>query len=154
MTNVIQQLTSNIEGEVQTYSSNLNAYAHDESIFTMDPKIIIDPKNVNDVMAVVQIASENNISITARGGGTGVAGQSIGSGIILDFSKHMNRVLSVSDHQAIVEPGVVLGVLNTELSKTKNEIWSGPWKLGSMYHRWNDCQQRRRSACTSVWIHT
>jgi FAD/FMN-containing dehydrogenase len=112
MTTPLKNLQSNIQGEVFSNTSDVAAYTTDESIFTVQPHVVVCPKNDQDIVATVEWANENNISITARGGGTGVAGQSIGSGIILDFSKHMNQILNLSKERAIVQPGVVLGNLN------------------------------------------
>ncbi len=110
----LKNLQSNIQGEVFSNEVDFKPYQTDESIFTMQPQIVVCPKNDQDVVATVQWADEQKIPITARGGGTGVAGQSIGSGIILDFSKHMNQILELSKDQAVVQPGVVLGDLNAK----------------------------------------
>jgi len=104
------QLKKNIQGDV--LDSVTEKYKTDESIFMMAPKVVVCPKDKQDVVAIVQWSNENNIPITARGGGTGVAGQSIGNGIIVDFSKYMNQILDISGSQAVVQPGVVLGDLN------------------------------------------
>lgn len=114
MTKTLKNLQNNIHGEVFSSEADLKPYQTDESIFTVQPQIVVCPKNDQDVVATVQWADEQKMPITARGGGTGVAGQSIGSGIVLDFSKHMNQILELSKDRAIVQPGVVLGNLNAK----------------------------------------
>ena len=75
------------------------------------------PKTGADVAGVVRLCERHGASITARGGGTSQAGQAIGAGLQLDFSKYMNRVLEldVEKRTVRVEPGIVLDELNAEL---------------------------------------
>jgi FAD/FMN-containing dehydrogenase len=113
---VIQELKRCIEGEVLSSASDLNRYSQDESIFSVRPTVVVAPKNKSDLQAIVTIAGKHRVPITARGAGTSVAGQAIGSGIVVDFTQHMNRVLDISDGTAIVEPGVVLDDLNRRLA--------------------------------------
>jgi FAD/FMN-containing dehydrogenase len=117
MTTVLSKLQKHIQGDVFPYSAEKKSYATDESIFQMEPQVIVQPKHEQDVVACVEMASEFDLPITARGGGTGTAGQSIGSGIILDFSRYMNQILHLSQTSAVVQPGVVLGKFNQESMK-------------------------------------
>lgn len=119
MKSLLEDLKKNISGDVIPFDKGQISYETDESIFRISPQVIVCPKNNQDVQSVIQMATQHSISITARGGGSGIAGQSIGSGIILDFSKYMNRILNISEKEAIVEPGVILTTLNNELYKTK-----------------------------------
>jgi FAD/FMN-containing dehydrogenase len=85
--------------------------------YRIKPFGVVAPRSIEDVVATVQICRENEISITARGGATGLAGQAVGSGIILDFTKYMNQISSVDEHSATVQPGIVLNNLSVELQK-------------------------------------
>ena len=75
------------------------------------------PATANDVAAAVRVCAQFGVPITARGGGTSQAGQSIGSGVILDCSKYFDRVLEINptERWARVEPGCVLDDLNLAL---------------------------------------
>jgi FAD/FMN-containing dehydrogenase/Fe-S oxidoreductase len=107
-------LQNNIEGETlfDTFSKGL--YSTDASIYQIEPVCIILPKNIDDVVNTLQIASQNNTSVTPRGAGTSQSGQSIGPGIIVDTSKFLNKIGEI-DHKKKtikVQPGVVLDHLN------------------------------------------
>ena len=80
-------------------------YASDASIYEVRPSAVVRPSGTADVVACVQYAGENGISIHARGSGTGLAGDSLGRGIVLDFSPNMRRVLKQEDDRVIVQPG-------------------------------------------------
>ena len=92
-------------------------YATDASVYQIVPLMVTFPATVDDVMAVMRVCGQFGVPITSRGGGTSQAGQCIGPGIILDFSKHLNRVLEIntSERWARVEPGCVLDDLNLAL---------------------------------------
>lgn len=126
MKSLLEDLKKNISGDVIPFDNDQISYETDESIFKISPQVIVCPKNNQDVQNVIEIATQHSVPITARGGGSGIAGQSIGSGIILDFSKHMNRILNISEKEVVVEPGVILNTLNNELSKTKKMFAPDP----------------------------
>ncbi|MCB0327431.1 MAG: FAD-binding oxidoreductase [Bdellovibrionales bacterium] len=110
-----KKLRTHIEGEVFSSQKQLQAYCQDESIFSIEPQYVVSPKHTQDVISLVALSQEYKTPITARGGGTGVAGQSIGSGLIVDFSTHMNSLLDLSTNFAWVQPGVILEELNRKL---------------------------------------
>ncbi len=92
-------------------------YATDASVYQIVPLLAAFPATTADVQAIVQICGRFRVPITARGGGTSQAGQSIGPGVIVDFSKHFDRVLEINPEErwARVEPGCVLDDLNLAL---------------------------------------
>lgn len=94
-------------------------YASDASAYEILPKCVVLPKSVEDVIKVVKFASNNNLPIIARGGGTGLAGQAVGDGIIIDFTKYMNKIveINVKENYVIAEPGIYKGILDRELKK-------------------------------------
>ena len=106
-----------IAGEVRFDRVSRALYSTDASVYQIEPLGLVVPKSRDDLVRVVEIARRHGVSITMRGGGTSQAGQAIGSGIIVDTSKYLNRVLEVNveERWAIVEPGVVLDELNTQL---------------------------------------
>ncbi|MFE3320277.1 FAD-binding and (Fe-S)-binding domain-containing protein [Nocardia sp. NPDC059195] len=92
-------------------------YSADASNYRVRPAMVVFARADDDVAAAVTFARENGLSITARGAGTSVAGNAIGPGIVLDFSRHMNavRAVDVEARTAIVQPGVVLSDLQRRL---------------------------------------
>ncbi|MGI9519565.1 MAG: FAD-binding oxidoreductase, partial [Pirellulaceae bacterium] len=106
-----------IEGEVFCDDLFLQMYSTDASILQMRPMGVVRPRSVDDVVAVVQYASENHLPLHARGSGSNVVGAALGNGLVLDFSVHMRRVVSDGDQQVRVQPGVVLANLNRLLAK-------------------------------------
>ena len=106
---VKKQLVKNIKGDVFFDELTRRVYAYSASICYMLPAAVIYPKDKLDVIQSIRIASQANIPLTARGAGSGVAGQNLGEGIILDFSKHMNRIIHVDSQKksVFVEPGLV-----------------------------------------------
>ena len=72
-------------------------------------------------------SASNNIPLIARGAGSGLAGGAIGSGIVIDFSRHMNTILSVSSDRVRVQPGVVRETLNERLREHGRYFAPDPW---------------------------
>ncbi len=106
-----------LEGQVLCEDEFLQLYASDASIYEIRPLAVIRPRGLRDVRACVQYAAENGIPVHARGAGTGVAGDSLGPGLVLDFSHSMRRIVSL-DHETVrVQPGVILAHLNRQLAR-------------------------------------
>ncbi len=110
-----------VRGEVLADPTHRGMYATDASHYQMMPRCVVVPKDEADVAEVVRIAREHRIPITGRGGGTSLAGQTFGPGIVLDFSKYMNRVLQVNTQErwARVQSGIVRDHFNSQLAKHK-----------------------------------
>ncbi len=110
-------LAQAIEGEVRFDAMSRSMYATDASVYQMMPLGVVIPRTREDVHRTLQLCREHGVSITPRGGGTSQAGQAIGMGIQLDFSKYMNRILEVNEaeHYVRLEPGIVLDHLNAQL---------------------------------------
>ncbi len=111
------ELRAALAGEVRMDRATRALYATDASVYQIEPLGVVLPRSRDDVEAAVTIAARHGVPITARGGGTSQAGQAIGAGLILDTSKHLNRVLDIDPdgRQARVEPGAVLDDLNAAL---------------------------------------
>jgi len=86
-------------------------------MYQVMPVGVVAPKNTDDVQTIVTLAAENDLAIIARGGGTGLVGQALGFGIILDFTKHMNRIGNISEDglSVTVEAGCILNDVNEAL---------------------------------------
>ncbi|MDI3195450.1 FAD-linked oxidase C-terminal domain-containing protein [Pseudarthrobacter sp. AL07] len=89
------------------------AYSSDASLYRVEPSVVVFPRSTDEVLAAMEACRERGISLTARGAGTSVAGNAVGSGVIMDFSRYMNKVLSldVEARTAVVEPGTVHATL-------------------------------------------
>jgi FAD/FMN-containing dehydrogenase/Fe-S oxidoreductase len=109
-----QLLREEIEGEVRFDRYSRVLYSTDASLYQIEPIGVVIPRRRADVIKTIKIAYEHNIPILPRGGGTSLAGQTVGRAIVIDMSKYMNKILEVNvdERWARVEPGVVLDELN------------------------------------------
>ena len=116
---MIEQLKESIRGEVLEDDYSLGMYSTDASFYQIRPLAVILPKDESDVKKAVEIARNNKIKILPRGGGTSLAGQTVGEALVIDFSKYMNRVLEFNEQErwVRVQPGVVRDELNEEMAK-------------------------------------
>ena len=112
-----RELELNVDGEVRFDALSCALYATDASVYQIMPTGVVVPKNHTDIIRTLEICRKFQCPITVRGGGTSQAGQAIGSGIQIDVSKYLNRVLEVNiaNRWARVESGVVLDELNAQL---------------------------------------
>ena len=110
-------LRSAIAGEVRFDLVSRALYSTDASVYQIEPLGVVVARNRDDIIATVRLCHEFRCPLTLRGGGTSQAGQTVGSGIILDTSKYVNRLLDVDIDRRIarVEPGIVLDELNAQL---------------------------------------
>ncbi|HLS50348.1 MAG TPA: FAD-binding and (Fe-S)-binding domain-containing protein, partial [Actinomycetaceae bacterium] len=99
--------------QVRSDELNLAQYATDASNYRVIPRAVVVPRHRDDVEAILAVSRETGTPVTARGGGTSVAGNSIGPGIVIDFSRHLNRIIEIDPEArtATVEPGVVMSDL-------------------------------------------
>ena len=111
-------LRGQLDGDVHCDDLFVQMYASDASIFEISPLGVALPRHRDDVVAIVRYAAERGIPLYPRGAGSGLAGDSLGRGIVVDFSKHMRRILAVGDDYAVVQPGVVLAQLNERLARS------------------------------------
>lgn len=103
-------LRDKLQGEVRDDAGTIAAYSTDASNHRVVPLAVAFPRNEDDVTALAFICAESEVPITARGAGTNIAGNAIGRGVIVDFSRHMKRISSIDpgSQTAVVQPGVVL----------------------------------------------
>src|SRR6056297_3448931 len=111
------RLAREIEGEVRLDTFSRGRYATDASIYQIMPAGVVIAKSTDDVAAALDASREAGLALTMRGGGTSQCGQTVNSGLIVDCSKHLNRILEldVEGRRAVVEPGIVLDDLNRQL---------------------------------------
>ncbi len=109
-----ETLSEKIRGEVRFDEVARMLYRTDASIYEMEPIGLVIPRDEGDVVELVRWAVEQEVSMLPRGGGTSLAGQSVGNSVHVDFSKYMNQILELNAEQrwVRVQPGVVLDELN------------------------------------------
>ncbi|RFC62307.1 FAD-binding oxidoreductase [Fulvimarina endophytica] len=109
-----QRLKRNVAGDVLTDRFSRGRYATDASIYQIMPAAVVVARGADDILASMDAARLEGLPITMRGGGTSQCGQTVNSGVIIDTSRHMNRILEldVAGRRAVVEPGIVLDDLN------------------------------------------
>lgn len=103
--------------EIRTDSLHKIAYATDASVYREIPYGVAYPKDEDDIIALIAEARRRGTNLIARAGGTSIAGQVVGNGIVADISRHMNHILEINaeERYAWVEPGVVRDELNIAL---------------------------------------
>ncbi|GIF20909.1 FAD/FMN-containing dehydrogenase/Fe-S oxidoreductase [Actinoplanes tereljensis] len=99
--------------EVFDDATNRAMYASDASLYRVVPQAVVRPRAEDEVLTVLSVCRDLGVPLTARGAGTSVAGNAIGPGVILDFSRHMNKILDVdaAARTATVQAGTVQSVL-------------------------------------------
>jgi FAD/FMN-containing dehydrogenase/Fe-S oxidoreductase len=85
-------------------------YSSDASNYRVVPTVVAFPRHVDEAAAALAVARRLGVPVTCRGGGTSIAGNAVGTGLVLDFSRHLNRVLAIDPQArtAVVEPGAIL----------------------------------------------
>ncbi|MCA6102148.1 FAD-binding and (Fe-S)-binding domain-containing protein [Bradyrhizobium australafricanum] len=114
-----QRLRSELAGDVFFDAFNRGRYATDASFYQIMPAGVVVPRTVDEALRALAIVRDAGRIVTPRGGGTSQCGQTVNDGIVVDLSKHLNRVLSldVEHRTCVVEPGIVLDDLNRQLRK-------------------------------------
>lgn len=110
---LVDDLVARLGDAVDDSSSSRAIYSTDASNYRVVPTAVVVPRSRHDVVAAVRIARSHGVPVTARGGGTSCAGNAVGPGIVIDFSRFLNRVISIDPDAstAVVEPGVILSTL-------------------------------------------
>ena len=109
-----------IAGEVRFDSYSREMYATDGSIYRMVPLGVVLPRDADDVSAAIETAARHGAPVLPRGGGTGLAGQTVNQAVVIDFSKYMHDVLELNVEEKWVraQPGISIGELNRQLAPT------------------------------------
>ena len=115
--NIARDLLCIAKGEVLEDSWSRQVYSVDASHYEIEPAAVACPVDEHDVQRLCEYSSSKKIPITARGAGTGLLGQSLSYGMILDFSKHMDKIIDIDNDYVTVQPGIVKAILDKELKK-------------------------------------
>ncbi|MFC4007325.1 FAD-binding and (Fe-S)-binding domain-containing protein [Nonomuraea purpurea] len=106
-----------ISGDVRDDPYTRHLYASDASMYAIQPLAVAFPRHADDVQALVAACGELGVPVLPRGAGTSLAGQTVGAAVIVDFSRHMNRIIEIDGATARVQPGVVQDQLNRAARK-------------------------------------
>ena len=121
----LSTLTGHLQGKLGPHFSgdlafddlSLALYSNDASIYQIKPSAVAFPRNRDDLTALVELAREEGLPLTARGGGSGLCGGALGRGLIVEFNRYLNRIerIDPKTRAVTVEPGIILDRLNREL---------------------------------------
>lgn len=114
-----RRLRAEITGDVLFDGFSRGRCATDASFYQIMPAGVVVPKSMDEALRALAIARDEGLKVTPRGGGTSQCGQTVNDGLVVDLSKHLNRILSldVAGRTCVVEPGIVLDDLNRQLRK-------------------------------------
>lgn len=124
-----EDLRGILEGDLLFEPIERASYAHDASLYEIDPLGVVVPRTEDDVLSLLRYAGENQIPLHPRGGGTDVSGAVLGTGLVIDFSRYFRRIVSIGPDHVVVQPGVVIDVLNAQLAPLGRRL--GPDPAGS-----------------------
>lgn len=113
------RLAREVTGDVLFDDFSRGRYATDASFYQIMPTGVVVPRTMDEALKALAIARDEGLKVTPRGGGTSQCGQTVNDGLVVDLSKHLNRILSldVEGRTCVVEPGIVLDDLNRRLKK-------------------------------------
>ncbi len=123
---IAADLTQLVRGDVFADIIHRVAFSTDASSYRIVPQCVVAPRDVRDVAAVVRYAVENGLAVAARGAGSGLAGEALCRGIVLDMTRYMKRILRLDGEMVTCEPGVVLDDLNKRLLELGRKIGPDP----------------------------
>ncbi|MGW0814283.1 FAD-binding and (Fe-S)-binding domain-containing protein [Streptomyces viridiviolaceus] len=110
MTDLEAALREVVRGEVGFDVASRALTTMDASNYRRVPLGVVAPRDADDVAAALEVCRAHGVPVVPRGGGTSIAGQATGTGVVLDFTRHMNRLLDLDPRErtAVVQPGLVL----------------------------------------------
>jgi FAD/FMN-containing dehydrogenase/Fe-S oxidoreductase len=112
-----RRLRAAVAGDVMLDPFSRGRYATDASCYQVTPEAVVVPRSTEEMAAALAVAREEGLAVTPRGGGTSQNGQTVNASLVIDTTKHVNRIHEIDPHRgrAVVEPGVVLDELNRVL---------------------------------------
>ena len=115
---LVDELNLQVQGEVRFDKMSRALWSTDASIYQIEPVGVVLPKTKDDIIAVLETAQKYGVSVLPRGGGTSLAGQTVGESIVLDFSRYMRDVVEINPEEGWVrtQPGIILDELNRILA--------------------------------------
>lgn len=115
-----EELKRAVDGEVRFDRYARHMYSTDASIYKMTPIGVVLPRDADDVSTVIETCLHAGVSVLPRGGGTGLSGQTVNRGVVIDFSKYMHDVIEVNREEGWVhtQPGITIDELNRQVAHT------------------------------------
>lgn len=115
---LVHELEQVVEGEVRFDGYSRMLYSTDASQYQIQPLGVVIPRSEDDVQAAVELAARRGVPLLPRGGGSSLAGQCVGPGLVIDMTKYMDRILAVDEEAGTVtvQSGVSIGILNRTLA--------------------------------------
>lgn len=110
---LVSELQSRGVADARADATSRAVYSSDASLYRIQPAAVVFPRHLDEVLTTLEVCRERGIPFTSRGAGTSLAGNSIGRGVVIDFSRHLNRVreFDAESRTAVVEPGAVHATL-------------------------------------------
>ncbi len=123
---LVNALKQAVGGEVLADRLTQQLYSTDASDYCKIPAGVVIPRDSDDIQAAMEIAARHNVAIIPRGGGSSLSGQTVGTGLIIDHSKYLDKILEINPEEkwVLVESGVVLDCLNAALAP--HDLMVGP----------------------------
>jgi FAD/FMN-containing dehydrogenase/Fe-S oxidoreductase len=115
-----------LKGELLFDELSRALYSTDASIFQVLPAGVVVPRDEEDLQALVRYAAENRVPLIARGAGTGVAGEALGSGLVVDLSRHFRTIHDITTDSVRLQPGVIWRDLNAQLARVGRRFAPDP----------------------------
>ncbi|MGQ0509915.1 MAG: FAD-binding and (Fe-S)-binding domain-containing protein [Betaproteobacteria bacterium] len=117
MSTLEQRLRKEVDGEVLFDTASCGRYATDASIYQVMPVGVVVPRTEEAARIAISVAASEGVPVLPRGAGSSQCGQTVGEALVIDTSKHLNRVIEVNaaERTAVVQPGLVLDALNASL---------------------------------------
>ncbi|KQX62030.1 FAD-binding and (Fe-S)-binding domain-containing protein [Angustibacter sp. Root456] len=125
MSELVEELRRAGVAEVDDSELRRTLYSSDASLYRVPPRAVVVPQHVDEVLATMEVCRSLGVPVTMRGAGTSIAGNAVGAGVVVDVSRHLNRVLDVDTEAgtALVEPGVVHAAL-------QQQVQPSGWRFG------------------------
>jgi FAD/FMN-containing dehydrogenase/Fe-S oxidoreductase len=124
--NIRDDLRGLLRGDVMFDELSRALYSTDASIFQVEPLGVVAPCDEEDLQELVRYSAAQSVPLIPRGAGTGLAGESLGGGLIVDMTRHFRRIVEIGSDHVRVQPGVVLNQLNAELAKAGRKFGPDP----------------------------
>ena len=153
---LVGRLRAALGRQVVDASSRRRAeYSSDASNYRVVPEAVVFPRSADDVLTVVDVCRDLAVPVTVRGGGTSIAGNSVGPGVVLDMGRHLNQVVGIDPaaRVATVQPGVVLDQLQRAAGPSRAAVRARSVHALAVHRGRDDRQQLLRRARDGVRDH-
>ena len=141
-----------MRSRLRTDMATRAAYVSDASIFRRVPAAVLEVRSEQDIALAVAHARSEGLSVTGRGGGTSVAGNAIGEGLVLDTSRYFNKILEIDPlaRTARIQPGVICDALRRRCRRIRAHLRPGPLHAQPLHRGRHGREQRVRLPLTGL----